>query len=191
MTREEFLKAIGQIESSGGKNTNHPTLKTGMHAGSSAIGKYALMPLTVDELVKNDPDLKYLAAMDEGSKRHTLENNQQLQDYLANAYYDKAAKNSNNDQEIAYKWLHGYNSHPTEEKLLNDQYTNKFKNLTSKLSNNNIQAANIMPNNENNLKKDAKILPTSTVASLEDILNDPNNPFNSVDDDQDEELSYL
>jgi uncharacterized protein (UPF0147 family) len=183
MTREEFLQIIGQIESSGGKNTNHPVLKTGMHKGSSAIGKYALMPLTINELVKNNPQLQYLAQMDEARKRATLENNQALQDQLAGMYYDKAAKNSNSDQEAAYKWLHGYNSRPTEQNLQNDEYTNKFNRLTQKLGNNTTVAANNMPKNENNLQNSVKNLPTNNIASLEDILNDPNNPFNEDDEE--------
>lgn len=50
-----FLQYISQLESSGGKNTNHPTMHTGIHAGDTAEGQYGLMPNTKDELMKRYP----------------------------------------------------------------------------------------------------------------------------------------
>ena len=48
---DNFLEAIAGVESSGGVNFNHPTIKTGIHKGQRAAGTYGLMPNTVKEVV--------------------------------------------------------------------------------------------------------------------------------------------
>lgn len=45
-----FLDWIGQIESSGGRDTAHRPVTSGSHAGTSAIGTYGLMPKTAADL---------------------------------------------------------------------------------------------------------------------------------------------
>ena len=47
---QRFLKTIQMIESSGGKNFNHPEIESGIHEGHRAIGNYGLMPNTVQEI---------------------------------------------------------------------------------------------------------------------------------------------
>lgn len=51
-SKEKFKRIISQLESSGGKNTKHATMKTGMHKGSTAIGQYGLMPLTIRDIAQ-------------------------------------------------------------------------------------------------------------------------------------------
>ena len=50
--REKFKRIISQLESSGGKNTKHATMKSGLHKGSTAIGQYGLMPLTIRDVAQ-------------------------------------------------------------------------------------------------------------------------------------------
>ena len=48
---KSFLKNISQIESRGGEDMNHPEIKSGIHKGTKAIGRYGLMPNTVGEVL--------------------------------------------------------------------------------------------------------------------------------------------
>lgn len=45
----KFLQNIAKIESSNGRDMDHRVISSGIHAGDSAIGKYGLMPNTIDE----------------------------------------------------------------------------------------------------------------------------------------------
>lgn len=47
-----FKKIMSILETSGGKNTNHKTMTSGLHKGSTAIGNYGLMPLTIQDMAK-------------------------------------------------------------------------------------------------------------------------------------------
>lgn len=47
--REQIKELLRLIESSGGVDVNHPTMKTGIHEGFSAHGAYGLMPITAKE----------------------------------------------------------------------------------------------------------------------------------------------
>jgi len=54
-----MLEAIKSVESSGGKNIDHPVIDTGVNAGSRAVGQYALTPNTIREMLNRYPDLPY------------------------------------------------------------------------------------------------------------------------------------
>lgn len=188
-TKEQILREIAEIESAGGKNVNHPLMKTGMHKGMSAIGKYALMPKTIDDLVKNDPELQYLSRMDQLAKRKALMSNPELENILASKYYEKAARGSQTPQEIAYKWYHGYNSKPTQEQLQKSDYVNKFNRLSGYLQNNNNQIAKNIPNINNvGLENEAQLPTIDIEDELNQILSDPNNPFLAENDEDDDDI---
>lgn len=53
----QFLEALKQVESSGGRNTNHPVIESGIHAGESAQGELGIMPKTRQEIIKRYPEL--------------------------------------------------------------------------------------------------------------------------------------
>lgn len=53
------LRPIAMIESSGGKNTNHPVVTAGLSKDQKAIGAHGLMPLTVSEVIKKNPQLQH------------------------------------------------------------------------------------------------------------------------------------
>lgn len=55
---DKEMRVIAYIESSSGKNLNHPVVVTGMHKGHQASGKYGLMPLTVKDLVSKNFELR-------------------------------------------------------------------------------------------------------------------------------------
>ena len=52
-----YLGGIAMVESSGGKNLEHPTLQSGMHKGQKAGGMFGMMPLTAKETLKLNPEL--------------------------------------------------------------------------------------------------------------------------------------
>ena len=52
---QRFLHYISQIESSGGKNLDHPIIEKGRHAGTSAQGQYGVMPDTMTNLEDRHP----------------------------------------------------------------------------------------------------------------------------------------
>src|ERR1700690_2172704 len=47
---QDFLNKIAYLESSSGKNTNHPVMQSGPHIGTHAVGNYGLMPLTAQDI---------------------------------------------------------------------------------------------------------------------------------------------
>lgn len=196
MTREQLLQFIAQIESNSGKNFNHQIINHGLNKGTRAIGTYGLTPATVNDIIKNNPEYNNLAALDPEAKKQYLESNPNIENSIAGQLVDTLQKRYSGDpSKIAYAWNHGTYINPnkiTPEILQNDEYTNKFNRLSQKLGNNNIMPANNMPNNEDLLKKDTKFLPTIGIATLSDILNDPNNPFrDEFKDENDEEYNIL
>jgi hypothetical protein len=97
------LKVIAKIESNDGKNTLHKKLNSGMHEGSSAIGKYGLMPLTIKDI-----DDRFKALSDE-QIRFKLNRNPELEFDLASKYYDilREELKTTDPGKIGYGWLVG------------------------------------------------------------------------------------
>lgn len=65
---ERFLHYIKQIESSGGKNTNHPVIKKGISKGERASGPYAFTDSTKEEMQSRNPALDESSSDDEYAK---------------------------------------------------------------------------------------------------------------------------
>lgn len=111
-----FLKNISQVESSGGKNFNHSEIKTGIHKGHKAIGRYGLMPNTVKEVLVRmkrkgvlTPELKKLNDLDEVTLKETLESNPNLEDQIAETLADKVLSKQQDEEKAAYSWNQGHN----------------------------------------------------------------------------------
>ena len=101
---KDFLDKIAALESSSGKNTNHRTIASGIHEGDAAMGKYGLMPNTVNLLDKSLSKLPNLA------KKKKLEANPELEEKLASKLAEKVLANQGGDeQKAAYAWLEGHN----------------------------------------------------------------------------------
>lgn len=137
---QDFLQKIEQIESSGGKNMEHPTVEEGIQAGDQAIGRYGLMPNTVRELVNrrrlqgtSTGELQDLAEMDSPSMKKHLEANPSLEDELAQQMATMVTRRQGgNEDKSAYSWTMGHNLTP--DKISNDQleqspYVQKYRKL--------------------------------------------------------------
>lgn len=146
----EFLQRIMQIESSGGKNTNHPEMESGIQAGTSGIGRYGLMPNTVKELINRrrqagtmTPELQDLDQMAPRDMKAHIEANPDIEDDLAKSLATKVLQKQMGDEDkAAYSWTMGHNLNPDDistEKMEDQstkggQYVNKFRRIKEQLS---------------------------------------------------------
>lgn len=119
--RDDFLNTISQIESSGGKNLNHPISNAPLQAGQKATGQYGLMPNTVDEMMKRAG--RAPASVVPGGADEQLVANQ-LADRVLNRFQDPNM--------AAYAWHSGHNLTPNQVQArdyMNDPYVQKFQKL--------------------------------------------------------------
>ena len=127
-----------QLESSGGTNTNHPTVQNGLQAGTTAIGKYGLMPNTVKELINQrrqtgtmTPELQDLDNMSPDDMKSYIEKNPDLESQFANSLATKVIHKQGGDEDrAAYSWKYGDNLTPDQipnEVLQSNPYVQKFK----------------------------------------------------------------
>jgi hypothetical protein len=104
---KKMLRALAQVESSGGKNTNHRPTSQG-----TGYGKYALMPNTIHYIINGHKDLRQ-----KHSKALAL-NNQQLHRYmqdhpeLENIIADRHLSHmehvlGKDPGQLGYAWLEG------------------------------------------------------------------------------------
>ncbi len=112
--RKHLLESIAFVESSGGKNLNHPWIQHGPHAGTKAIGKFAFMPMTVKELVGKSNKLKakhgaVLSANTQDDMEAYFKKNPKINEDLANHYIDQIDKYAKPSDPGEYHtaWQHG------------------------------------------------------------------------------------
>lgn len=138
--RERFLDLIQQIESSGGKNVNHPTMRSGIHEGHRAIGGYGLMPNTVKELGKRmeregsiTPEIREIANIEDPQlMKAGLESRPEIEKVLAERLARKVLRKFPSEEQAAYSWNQGHNLSPEDIKKRdyeNHPYVQKFKRL--------------------------------------------------------------
>lgn len=139
---DSFLNNISQIESGGGKYMNHKEVTTGLQKGQTAIGRYGLLPNTVDEIANgsSDPKIKSLLDMSGKEKKTALESNPDLERKVASTLAQKVLSNQGGDQEkAAYTWLNGHNLTPQQVEdrdYQNSDYVQKFKKLEGPMASN-------------------------------------------------------
>jgi hypothetical protein len=141
--RDRFLDIIAQIESSGGKNFNHPEMQSGIHKGSSAIGRYGLMPNTVKEVVKRaelsgaatDP-MRQIASQDPQTMKSLLESDPQLEQQMAHQLAKRVLEKFEDPEMAAFSWNQGTNLTPqqiAERNYQENDYVKKFRKLQQML----------------------------------------------------------
>lgn len=120
--RAAVLAALRQVESSGGKDMKHALIKSGAHAGERAIGPYAFLPSTIQELVSKSPKLKSkygeVLDMDYGDGDQSdiedfIKQHPGFHTDLANHYVDQIVKYTpaRSVGEISDAWLFGINGY--------------------------------------------------------------------------------
>lgn len=131
-----FLKKIAQIESNGGTNFNHQTIKSGPQAGQTAIGTYGLLPNTVDEIVSRtkDPSLKNLVEMSPEEQKTYLESNPDKEKIVAQHLAEHVLNKQGGDEEkAAFAWNQGHNlsSDVVDKRNYQDSpYVQKFNKIS-------------------------------------------------------------
>lgn len=117
-----FLHHIQNIESSGGKNVNHPPIRHGIHTGDTAIGRWGLMPNTITEMLNRrrkegtiTPDLEKLQTMNGSQMKEHLTKHPDLELNLARTLARHVlTRQRGNEHKAAYSWLMGHNNHPSD-----------------------------------------------------------------------------
>lgn len=146
LNKEQFLKDMSQIESSGGKNTKHKTILSGIHEGQAAVGQFGLMPNTVEEISKrmemegSEPEeIRMLKITGTPSQEiaNEVAKNPELERKMAERLYEHVKTRQGGDEErMNHAWQFGHNLKPeaiTVEKLELSPRTEKFRKLRSKL----------------------------------------------------------
>lgn len=132
-----FLKNISKVESSGGKDFSHDEMKTGIHKGTSAIGRYGLMPNTVNEVLNRmrlkgtlTPELQSLKDSDPQLMKQFLETNPQVEDQIAEELAQRVLERQQDEDMAAFSWNQGHNLTPdriTQMPYQEHDYVKKFK----------------------------------------------------------------
>lgn len=135
---DSFLKLMGVLETSGGKNLNHRRMDTGIHAGSQAQGRVGIMPKTAQELAnrrrlagENDPiDDAILKAGDNVTavESYLQQYPEKLGEY-ERQLAEKVLKRSGGDPKLAAgAWLYGHNNMDLAKRKLavDEQYQQRI-----------------------------------------------------------------
>lgn len=106
--RKEMLRTIASVESQNGKFVDHETTKS----GETAFGKYGLMPNTIHETIKLNPDLKQkygkAANLSGHDLQHFMQDNPGLEDQIAEKHVARLEHHfGQNPSAIGYAWLNG------------------------------------------------------------------------------------
>jgi hypothetical protein len=142
---DDFLDIIRQIESSDGLNTEHPTMKSGIHAGHSGIGSYGLMPNTIKELnnrakraggLSNEHMRDLDKVQDPAIVKQTIEQQPELEKIYARQLAEKVLGRFPDQEQAAYSWNQGHNITPeamAKRDYRNSDYVKKFNKLRQRL----------------------------------------------------------
>lgn len=141
MTKDDFLKLMSQLESSGGKNLNHKPSVHGTNPGDTAIGQYGIMPQTAYEVVhptggkvQTDPNMWQYNDLDKNQLAAEVAKNPDLEKAIAGQYADKVLNRAQSPEAASQMWLQGA-SHPISSYDLPDiQRVQKFQQLRNALN---------------------------------------------------------
>ncbi len=126
---DRFLDTIRSIESNRGTHTNHVVLRSGIHKGTSAIGQWGIMPLTVIATLqanKHDRRLRYLRGMSVyaiNERGLTIEEQIIIARWLGKVLLSISG---GNERLAAYRWYNGGYTKPGMEELEASEYVQRF-----------------------------------------------------------------
>jgi hypothetical protein len=109
--KEKFIRTLSLLESSGGKDMNHKMINSGMHAGTSAIGTYGLMPNTIKEFANrvDSPEIKELAQLPYPEMKRRLEQDKELERKAIEPIADFMLKRFPDPRMASYAYFQGHN----------------------------------------------------------------------------------
>jgi hypothetical protein len=125
------ISALSRVESSGGMNTRHPMMKTGMHAGTAAGGFWGVMPLTAkDVIASNQAEFRqYIgyAFMTNSDLTEALNRDRAFDRKIALFMWAKLRQSMSKEQ-AACAWFRGPYSRACQDPyaLASDPYVAKF-----------------------------------------------------------------
>lgn len=143
--RNKIKEGLRLLESSLGKDTNHPTMKTGTHEGYSAHGAYGLMPITSQEYAKrllkktaeddsrreklNTLSTFPLSPENQSEFKQLLTDNPEIEDAIVNKLLDTIERKAGPTEEAAIiNWERGQNrAAPSEEEIGASPRVQKYK----------------------------------------------------------------
>lgn len=133
---DNMLANIKHVESSNGKNVNHPLVTGGLNAGTKAIGNYAIMPLQIKEIANKDSNLKVHAKalnqfdhVKDQDKIAQYIQDHKLEDKLASSHLKRIqAKFPNDLNRQVYAWNQGITGamKASKEKIDGHDYVKKY-----------------------------------------------------------------
>lgn len=134
----EFLEVLSMIESSGGKNFNHDLIRSGIHKGHRAAGRFGLMPNTMQEVynrTKRDGGdtslMKPVIQMKPDKMKEYVEKNPEVEQAFAEKLAQHVLDKQGGDVEkAAYSWFKGHNLSPESIEKRNYQdhdYVQKYR----------------------------------------------------------------
>lgn len=137
---DKFLHNLMQLESGGGKNTQHEKVKHGHLKGEKAIGRWGMMPSTMDEILgrlerigKLHPAMKPLQHMDRDARAAYLAKKPHVELEMARYLARHVMARSKGDLlRAAYSWNNGHNLYPHEisdDELHGSTYVKDFAQL--------------------------------------------------------------
>lgn len=135
--RAHILAAIKAVESADGKLLNHVFIDDGPHQGERAIGPYAFLPSTMQELISKSPRLKQkyskILTLPFGNQEQSqieafVSKHPQIHDDLANEYVDQIMKRTSAKTagQISQAWLYGIKGYNRQVKQKVDMNSPRF-----------------------------------------------------------------
>jgi hypothetical protein len=130
-SKEKIIHAIKQVESSGGKNTHHKPTSQGTAYGSAGI-----MPDTIKETIKLNPELKNkhkkALGLNGPDLHHYMQDNPELEQAVIDKHFDRLQHHfGQNPLAISAAWNQGITHTKkmvnNKEDLSNHPYVQKFK----------------------------------------------------------------
>ncbi len=117
---QRFLHYISQLESSGGKDTKHKTVQSGLLKGETAVGPHALMPSTKTELLN-----RYPASLNEESSPEEFD--KKLAEHVL-------SRTGGDETAAAGLWRHGHNKTSDKfEDLRDTKYAQAYDKMRSQI----------------------------------------------------------
>lgn len=112
IVKDKTLRAISSVESGNNPDAKHHLMSVGLNKGTRALGSYGLMPLTIKETIKKDPELNkrygHIVGLNGELFNAVVKDEPQLEHKVASKLYDNLAqKFGHHPERIGHAWFNG------------------------------------------------------------------------------------